>query len=89
MISIYFEEATQLLNDLKKGPNNDDSELFVRAAHTLKSSSANVGAMALSKLGAELEMLGQNGGLKNVQKKVENAIKEYERAKKSLEEYTR
>ena len=87
MISIYFEEVPQLLEGLIKGPNKNDNELFVRSAHTLKSSSANVGAMALSKMGEDLEMLGQNGGLKNIQNKVKQVIKEYEKAKKLLEKY--
>jgi len=87
MISIYFEEAPQILEGLKKGLEKNDNELFVRSAHTLKSSSANVGAMVLSKIGEELEMTGQNGGMKSTQKKVKQAIKEYEIAKKSLEKY--
>jgi len=40
-----------------------DVEQFRRAAHSVKSTSANFGAMQLSALAKELEMLAKSGGL--------------------------
>ncbi|HET7582516.1 MAG TPA: Hpt domain-containing protein, partial [Candidatus Limnocylindria bacterium] len=39
------------------------AEALVRPAHTLKSSSATLGAMRLSALARELEMAGRSGSL--------------------------
>ena len=87
MITIYLEETPPIIKSLQAGLDNKDKELFIRSAHTLRSSSANVGAMALSELGKELETIGKNGGSNNVKEKTNKVVEEYEKVKKALEKY--
>ena len=49
-------------------------EEFRRAAHSLKSNSANLGAMTLAALAKELEMMGK-AGIKGLQPPADHEIK--------------
>ncbi len=51
----FIEQLPQLLEQLRTGLETDDLELSHRAAHTLKSSAANVGGMRVSELAKTLE----------------------------------
>lgn len=63
VIQVYFESAAQLLGDLRRGLESKDIELVKRAAHTLKSSSANLGALRLSDLCRRIEAAARSGTL--------------------------
>jgi PAS domain S-box-containing protein len=87
MITVYLEETPPIIADMKKGLETKDRELFIRSAHTLKSSSASVGAMVLSDLSKELEMMGNNGGLKGAQEKTKIVEQEFQLVIKKLSSY--
>lgn len=55
LIDIFLEDAPQRLRDVSEALAADDLRRLERAAHTLKSSSANLGALGLSKLCKEME----------------------------------
>jgi HPt (histidine-containing phosphotransfer) domain-containing protein len=55
MINIYLEDSPQSLQDIKKAIEHGSADTVRRAAHKLKSSSADLGAVSLSALCAELE----------------------------------
>jgi HPt (histidine-containing phosphotransfer) domain-containing protein len=59
----YLDSAPALLGRIDQALGRDDSEEVARAAHSLKSSSANVGAMAVSALAKRLEFIGRGGRL--------------------------
>lgn len=56
LIGLYLRDAPQLINQMKQASVEEDYETLLTAAHTLKSSSANVGAWLLQGLCKELEM---------------------------------
>ncbi|HRX72197.1 MAG: response regulator [Candidatus Competibacteraceae bacterium] len=56
LIGFYLRDAPKLIEKLKKAVADDDHDALCIAAHTLKSSSANVGAMLLEGLCKKLEM---------------------------------
>ncbi len=87
MITIYLQDAPVLVENIKKGLVTKNRELFVRSAHTLKSSSANVGAMKLSELGKQLELQGNNGGLKNADDQTRELEAEFKLVKQALQKY--
>jgi len=87
MITAYLEETPPIIEDIKKGLETKDQELFTRSAHTLKSSSANVGAMNLSDMSKELELMGNNGGLKDAQGKTKIVEQEYQLVIEKLSSY--
>ncbi|MGE3772426.1 MAG: Hpt domain-containing protein [Gammaproteobacteria bacterium] len=59
-----FETSTaSLLIELEQGLASGDLSLVTRAAHTLKSSSANIGATALAAQAKAIEHCGREGDL--------------------------
>jgi HPt (histidine-containing phosphotransfer) domain-containing protein len=63
MIDSYLETGPPLLDKLHQGLSDGDAVAFRLAAHTLKSGSADFGAMTLSKACAQLEEMGKAGTL--------------------------
>jgi CheY-like chemotaxis protein len=62
-INIYLDTAPQLLHSLRIGLDTRDAAAVHRAAHSLKSSSANLGALELAALCKELETMGRTQAL--------------------------
>ncbi|MFN7952301.1 MAG: response regulator [bacterium] len=63
VIDTYLESAPQLVAALVDAAVREDANALARAAHTLKSSSAFLGAARLASLCRELEALGRAGTL--------------------------
>ena len=63
LLDSYFENAPTLLEELKQAARAADLEVVIRAAHTLKSSSGNLGANLLSEIAGTIEILGKEGKL--------------------------
>ena len=57
----YFTGSPVLLDTIRKGIAAEDPTIIHQAAHSLKSSSANLGGLYLSGLCMELEALGRSG----------------------------
>ena len=55
LLDTYVEESSGLVAAIRAGVANGDYESILRPAHSLKSSSASIGAMHLSKLCSDLE----------------------------------
>ncbi len=63
LVDLFVADASSNVSKLSSALEMHDVQTFQRVAHTLKSSSANVGAMRMSKLSFELEKLGRAGSL--------------------------
>jgi signal transduction histidine kinase/DNA-binding response OmpR family regulator len=63
VIHSYLEHTPQLLETLQAAVARADAAAMRHAAHTLKSSSANLGALTLSDLCGDLEALGHGGNV--------------------------
>jgi HPt (histidine-containing phosphotransfer) domain-containing protein len=62
MIRLYLENAGERLGQIDAGlPHGADLDETRRGAHSLKSSAANVGALRVSGLAAELEVVSRAG----------------------------
>jgi CheY-like chemotaxis protein len=59
IIQVYLTTTPSLLAQLRDAIAQEDAELVERSAHTLKSSSASLGANELAALSKELELLGR------------------------------
>ncbi len=86
LIDTYFNDAPQLLAAMRGALADGNVEEFRRAAHSLKSNSANLGAMTLSALAKELEMMGKAGVLDGAADKIARVETEYAQAKDALEQ---
>jgi CheY-like chemotaxis protein len=67
VVTLYLEQTPELLEELGIARRNSDTEALVNIAHTLKSSSLTVGAIALADSCRKIEEMG-------VQGQVEDAI---------------
>ena len=87
LLDTYLDESSSLVNAIQEGIRAGDLGSVMRPAHSLKSSSASIGAMRLSKLCADLE-----AHLRGSQPSVDVASKgqlienEFQRAQVSLNE---
>jgi signal transduction histidine kinase/CheY-like chemotaxis protein len=86
IIGLYLGKASELLQALQTAVANKDAEALRIAAHTLKSSSANVGARMLADLCRELEEAGRSGSLDNSATKLSLLFDEYGRVDAALSE---
>jgi CheY-like chemotaxis protein/HPt (histidine-containing phosphotransfer) domain-containing protein len=85
LVDTYLADAPQLFAQMRSALTAGDAETFRRAAHSLKSNSASLGALVLSEQAKELEMMGKDGTLEGATAVIEAADTEYARAKVALE----
>ncbi len=84
IISLFLEDAPRLIAALEKAAAAPDLDAMRDAAHTLKSSSANVGAMALSAAAKRVELGARAARLDRPAVAVALVIAEYARARMAL-----
>ncbi|WP_460918492.1 ATP-binding protein [Pseudoxanthomonas sangjuensis] len=84
IIALFLEDAPRLIAQLEKASTVADLETMREAAHTLKSSSANVGAMALSAAAKRIELGARAQRLERPAVSVALIIAEYARARVGL-----
>ena len=61
LIALYRDDSSQLLADMDNGMKTGDAEVVARAAHTLKSSSANLGATNVAAIARQVEHAARAG----------------------------
>ncbi|MEB3282300.1 MAG: response regulator [Lyngbya sp.] len=61
LIETYLNEAPQHLDGIRMAVQSKDAKVLKESAHTLKSSSAQLGAMRFSQLCKEMEYMGRMG----------------------------
>lgn len=61
IVELFFDRTPALLETIKKAVQNNDNESLFLSAHSLKSSSANIGAESLSDIARRLEGIGREG----------------------------
>ena len=79
IVAIYIEDTPKRITDLKACMVSGDVKTFTRAAHTIKGSSANVGAQILKSLGERLELISRRDGLASVASLVADCEAEFAR----------
>lgn len=71
LIETYLEDAVIQIEAMRGATAAADPEAMVRPAHSLKSSSANVGAMALAEACRTLEADGRAGRIPDASERVD------------------
>ena len=84
LITIYLKSSPTLLDEIDSALQASDQERLWQAAHSLKSSSANLGLVSLARQCEELELRGRAGKLDQAAELVAGIKREYERAEKWL-----
>jgi HPt (histidine-containing phosphotransfer) domain-containing protein len=85
LIDNFIKDAPKLLASAQQALAQDQAQELRRAAHTLKSTSATFGAMALSGRARELEYKARDGVLEGSEVLLKQIAEEFERAKVDLE----
>jgi signal transduction histidine kinase/CheY-like chemotaxis protein/HAMP domain-containing protein/HPt (histidine-containing phosphotransfer) domain-containing protein len=85
LVERFYQDADRLLAQARRAFEEGRVEDLRRASHSLKSTSATFGAMALSAAARELEALAREGGLDGAADRIDWAAAEFIRAKNALE----
>lgn len=85
LIKLFMKEAAPLLEEVRSGVIHAEGDRVRRAAHSLKSSSASLGAHVLSSLSAELEKCGRSNTLQHALPILRHLELEYARVCQALE----
>ncbi|TVP60958.1 MAG: response regulator [Nodularia sp. (in: Bacteria)] len=85
LLNCYLAEAPKCIQNIKASHANKDIQALWKTAHTLKSSSASVGAINLAQICKHLEAKGRSGDLKSSQEICSQLYQEYELVKKALQ----
>lgn len=84
IIHLYLDSASDLTRTLGSAIESGDCELIRETSHSLKSSSANVGANLVSELCREMEMMGRTGSVEGIEPVYSRFEREYDRAVHAL-----
>ena len=84
LVDTYVEDGRSQVDGLRSAVERDDTEALVRAAHSLKSSSFNVGALVLGDRCRALEEAGRGGSVGDAAAQVAAIAADFEEAVAAL-----
>ena len=84
LVRIYLEDSPKLIGQIQIALNNRDCQALVAPAHTLKSSSANLGALVLSDIAKTIEKSARNGDINTSLQAGAGITAEFERVRAAL-----
>lgn len=85
LIRMYLDDSPERLAEIESAADEGDVEGMERAAHSLKSSSGNLGARRLQKLCLEIEMASRDGDVEAARALVGRVRAEFEAVCSALE----
>jgi len=85
LIERFYQDVDRLLGEARQALEQGETTDLRRAAHSLKSTSATFGAVALSEVARELEYLARDGVLEGAAGLIAQAEAEFVKAKAALE----
>jgi PAS domain S-box-containing protein len=84
ILTIYLESSPELIGALRIAVEKQDSGHLHAAAHSLKSTSASLGARYLASLCRELEIRGRKGEVESAEPVLDELVAEFERVTVAL-----
>ena len=84
IVEIYLQKSPSLIDDIHQGTHQGDADRLFRAAHALKSSSANVGALKVSAIAKEMEKMARANTFEPARLLLERLSESYSQAEQSL-----
>jgi HPt (histidine-containing phosphotransfer) domain-containing protein len=86
-INSYLADAAVLLDTIQQAFNQQNGKELVQSAHTLKSTSAQVGAVRLAELCRQIEEMAKEDAFESIDGLSEQVKDEYERVKIAMGEW--
>jgi HPt (histidine-containing phosphotransfer) domain-containing protein len=87
LVELFVGDVPPRLDVLAGAIANGDAEALARAAHSLKGSSATMGAVGMSELCRRMEMLGRAGDVAPAAPLLVSLREEFERASRALHDW--
>jgi PAS domain S-box-containing protein len=87
LIRTFLPNAKKLVDELKSSLNEKNNKSFLRAAHTLKSSSASLGAIDLSEYSKDLELESKDSIPLNSQNRIKIIEKELRKVTREFQQF--
>ncbi|WP_258223227.1 Hpt domain-containing protein, partial [Stenotrophomonas sp. HMWF023] len=87
IVAVFLEDVPQLVQQLQQAAQGNDTERLQALSHSLKSSSANVGALSLSAVARRIEHEARSGSLQRPAVAVALLVAEFARARVALTGY--
>jgi len=87
LVTLYLSDAPEQITAMQRSLESNDSETFRRAAHTFKSSSANVGAFDLQALCQYMETKASAGDMSTLSTSLDATIKNFDLVKQALNQW--
>jgi len=84
LLQIYLEDASRLVSAIRKGLADGEARAVRIASHSMKSSSATVGAPRLSALAGEMEAMAKADQLSGGEASLEALAVEFDRVQAAL-----
>jgi len=84
VINIFLKDAPERIKTIRDALMSGDASVVQRTAHSLKSSSANVGAVHMSFLCKEIESMGRANTITHVAELLSQVETEYEAVEAAL-----
>jgi signal transduction histidine kinase/DNA-binding response OmpR family regulator len=86
-VRMYLESTPALLSQLERGAATGDVDALRHASHSLKSSSASIGALVMSARCARLEAMARSGDVPDAASVVQSIADEFRRVETALAEH--
>ncbi len=85
IIQIFLEDTPARINELDEALASHDVAKFVRAAHSVKGSASNMGAMLVKETAEELEKRSRDEGLDGIESLLAKLKQDYAVTEKELQ----
>lgn len=86
LLDTFLDNAPQLLRELQAAVDDQDVDRAILPSHSLKSGSANVGALGLSQQAREIEMAARVGDLQRVSVLLPELLDHFDQVSRELRE---
>ncbi|OPY89302.1 MAG: Signal transduction histidine-protein kinase BarA [Syntrophus sp. PtaU1.Bin208] len=87
LITVYFDSSSKQMKSILDAIKGQDLPSLLTAAHTLKSSSASLGARIFAEQCKDLEMMARSGVIEGAETRAEPLEREYGRVREALDLY--
>jgi HPt (histidine-containing phosphotransfer) domain-containing protein len=87
LVDAYLESTPGLLDAMRQAALDGDGTALQRAAHSLKTGSASMGALALAGQCKQLEDIGRSGALTGAEERIQTAAAAYDEVAQALREF--
>lgn len=86
VVGLYLENSPKLIKQMHQAFEDKDHDALFKAAHSLKSSSANIGVMCVSETAKQIEHLSRDGDIENTHVLLDLLDEHYQKVKRTLDE---